>query len=157
MIAPAQYFEKELISTATPAPIMRGRNTPPYDCSPRSSSVFTHIDRSVKELKQEFPNIIFDEIAEDEDLYWEGDREEYEAMIGRGRELLAWLRARPETNIVVVRARVFKPKYLVRVSILLVTMMCDCSPHVSVTLREESEFETIVVMTSHRCIHSFVN
>ncbi|CAM9614982.1 unnamed protein product, partial [Ectocarpus sp. 4 AP-2014] len=61
--------------------------------------------RCVSELKVEYPNISFDAITDDDDAYFDSqgdERERYDSMAHRARELFSWLRDRPETNIVVV-------------------------------------------------------
>ncbi|CAN0574620.1 unnamed protein product, partial [Ectocarpus sp. 12 AP-2014] len=61
--------------------------------------------RCVSELKVEYPYISFDAITDDDDAYFDSqgdERETYDSMAHRGRELFSWLRDRPETNIVVV-------------------------------------------------------
>ncbi|CAM9387297.1 unnamed protein product [Ectocarpus sp. 6 AP-2014] len=61
--------------------------------------------RCVSELKMEYLNISFDAITDDDDAYFDSqgdERETYDSMALRGRELFSWLRDRPETNIVVV-------------------------------------------------------
>eukprot|EP00904_Undaria_pinnatifida_P003935 jgi/Undpi1/13542/HiC_scaffold_8.g03201.m1 len=66
--------------------------------------------RRVSELKVEFSSIDFDAVTDEEDVYWDAlgsKRETDEAMAGRARELFAWLRARPETNIAVVTHSAF--------------------------------------------------
>lgn len=85
--------------TITPHPAPR----PPLP--PRNPPI-KRFARRVSELKVEFSSIDFDAVTDEEDVYWDAlgsKRETDEAMAGRARELFAWLRARPETNIAVVR------------------------------------------------------
>ncbi|CAM9576038.1 unnamed protein product [Pylaiella littoralis] len=66
--------------------------------------------RCVSELRKEYPAISFEALKDDEDVYYDslGDgRETNEAVASRGRELLAWLKDRPETNIAVVSHSAF--------------------------------------------------
>ncbi|CAB1116470.1 unnamed protein product [Ectocarpus sp. CCAP 1310/34] len=66
--------------------------------------------RCVSELKQEYPDISFDEIKDEKDVYFDSlgeEREPNDLMADRGRELLSWLKERPETNIVVVTHSAF--------------------------------------------------
>ncbi|CAM9465379.1 unnamed protein product [Ectocarpus fasciculatus] len=61
--------------------------------------------RCVSELKMEYPNISFDAITDDDDAYFDAqgdERETYDSVAHRGRELFSWLKDRPETNIAVV-------------------------------------------------------
>lgn len=70
--------------------------------------------RCVSVLKKEYPTISFEAVKDEEDVYYDslgGDRETNEAVAGRGRELFAWLKERPETNIAVVRAAAAAVKY----------------------------------------------
>lgn len=77
--------------------------TPPLLVAPKINAA---LRRCVSELKVEYPNISFDAITDDDDAYFDSqgdERETYDSMAHRGRELFSWLRERPETNIVVVR------------------------------------------------------
>lgn len=61
--------------------------------------------RCVSELKGEYPNISFDAIKDEKDVYFDSlgeEREPNDLMADRGRELFSWLKDRPETNIAVV-------------------------------------------------------
>lgn len=56
-------------------------------------------------LKEEFPHVDFDLIESEEDTFFDsmGSERETDDDVGvRGRELLDWIRYRPESNIVVV-------------------------------------------------------
>lgn len=60
----------------------------------------------MSELKKEYPTISFDAIKDEGDAYYDSlgdDRESDEKVADRARELFAWLKDRPETNIAVVR------------------------------------------------------
>ncbi|CAN0520440.1 unnamed protein product, partial [Ectocarpus sp. 8 AP-2014] len=64
------------------------------------------LGRCVSELKEEYPDISFDTIKDEKDIYFDSlgeEREPNDLMADRGRELFSWLKDRPETNIVVVR------------------------------------------------------
>eukprot|EP00752_Nemacystus_decipiens_P016046 g14345.t1 len=66
--------------------------------------------RCVSELKKEYPTISFDAMEEDDDAYFDSlgdERESNEKVAGRARELFAWLKDRPETNIAVVTHSAF--------------------------------------------------
>lgn len=70
--------------------------------------------RCVSELKKEYPTISFDAMKEEDDAYFDSlgdERESDEKVAGRARELFAWLKDRPETNIAVVRC-VFSVAFL---------------------------------------------
>lgn len=77
-------------------------HTPP----PENTLLLSPAARCVSELKKEYPTISFDAMKEEDDAYFDSlgdERESNEKLADRARELFAWLKDRPETNIAVVR------------------------------------------------------
>ncbi|CAM9268494.1 unnamed protein product [Discosporangium mesarthrocarpum] len=82
--------------------------------------------RALSVLKEEFPSINWQEVKDEEDVYWEnlgGNRETDEAMKERAFELFRWIKERPETNIVVVTHSAFLS--------CMLNKAVSCSPELS--------------------------